>query len=61
MAGRLAGRVAIVTGSSSGIGQAIAVRYASEGANIVVDYRTHPEGAEETRKQIEAAGAKGIE
>jgi glucose 1-dehydrogenase len=60
MAGRLAGKVAIVTGSSSGIGQAIAIRYASEGANIVVDFRTHPEGAGETKKQIEAAGAKAV-
>jgi len=60
MAGRLAGRVAIVTGSSSGIGQAIAVRLAQEGANIVVDYRSHPEGADATKQQIETAGAKAI-
>jgi glucose 1-dehydrogenase len=60
MPGRLAGKVAIVTGSSSGIGQAIAVRLAHEGANLVVDYRSHPEGADDTRKQIEAAGSKVI-
>jgi glucose 1-dehydrogenase len=60
MPGRLSGKVAIVTGSSSGIGQAIAVRLATEGASIVVDYRTHPEGADETQKQIEAAGSKAI-
>lgn len=58
--GRLAGKVAIVTGSSSGIGQSIAVRLAQDGANIVVDYRSNPEGAADTRKQIEAAGAKAI-
>lgn len=60
MPGRLVGKVAIVTGSSSGIGQTIAVRFASEGANIVVDYRSHPEGAEDTKKQIEASGAKAL-
>ncbi|RZU43176.1 SDR family NAD(P)-dependent oxidoreductase [Edaphobacter modestus] len=60
MPGRLSGRVAIVTGSSSGIGQSIAIRLATEGANIVVDYRSHPEGADDTRKQIEAGGSKAI-
>lgn len=60
MPGRLSGKVAIVTGSSSGIGQAIAVRLATEGARIVVDYRSHPEGADDTQKQIEAAGSKAI-
>lgn len=60
MPGRLSGKVAIVTGSSSGIGQAIAVRLATEGASIVVDYRSHPEGADETQKQIEAAGSKAM-
>lgn len=60
MPGRLSGKVAIVTGSSSGIGQAIAVRLATEGARIVVDYRSHPEGANDTQKQIEAAGSKAI-
>src|SRR5262245_884677 len=60
MPGRLSGKVAIVTGSSSGIGQAIAVRLAPEGAHIVVDYRSHPEGADDTQKQIEAVGSKAI-
>jgi glucose 1-dehydrogenase len=56
----LAGRIAIVTGSSSGIGQGIAVRLAREGANIVIDYRGHAEGANETLKMVEGAGARGI-
>jgi len=60
MPGRHSRKVAIVTGSSSGIGQAIAVRLAKEGASIVVNYRSHPEGAEDTRKQIEAADSKVI-
>jgi glucose 1-dehydrogenase len=58
--GRLSGKVAIVTGSSSGIGQGIALRLASEGASVVIDYRGHPEGAEETRTKVEAAGGKAI-
>ena len=60
MPGRLAGKVAIVTGSGSGIGQAIAIRLAQEGATVVVDYRNHPEGASDTKTQIEAAGGKAI-
>ena len=52
MAGRFDGKVAVVTGSSSGIGQAIAVRLASEGAAIVIDYIGHPEGANQTQKMI---------
>lgn len=62
MAGRFEGKVAVVTGSSSGIGQAIAVRLASEGAAVVIDYHSHPEGAEDTQKQIAAknSSAKSI-
>jgi glucose 1-dehydrogenase len=52
--------VAIVTGSSSGIGQSIAVRLAAEGANVVIDYVGHSEGADETLKQVTAAGSKGL-
>ncbi len=55
MAGRFEGKTAVVTGSSSGIGQAIAVRLASEGASVVIDYHSRPEGAEDTRKQIAAS------
>ena len=56
----LEGRVAIVTGSSQGIGQSIALRLAREGAHVVIDYVGHPEDADGTLKQVEAAGAKGI-
>jgi glucose 1-dehydrogenase len=56
----LTGKVAIITGSSSGIGQAIAIRLAAEGAAVVIDYRGDPEGADETLKQIQTAGGKGI-
>jgi len=60
MSGRLAGKVAIVTGSSSGIGQSIAIRLATEGANVVIDYRNNPEGANDTKTRAEAAGSKAI-
>ncbi|MBD1806616.1 glucose 1-dehydrogenase [Microcoleus sp. FACHB-SPT15] len=55
----LEGKVALVTGSSQGIGQAIATYLAKEGADIVIDYRSHPDGAKETLAQVEAAGRKG--
>lgn len=50
------GKVALVTGSSQGIGQAIVLRLAQAGANVVINYRSHPEGAEETLKKVEAIG-----
>ena len=52
--------VALVSGSGSGIGQAIAVRLASEGAAVVIDYLNHVEGANETLSQVQKAGGKGI-
>ncbi|WP_158823043.1 SDR family NAD(P)-dependent oxidoreductase [Granulicella sp. S156] len=56
----LQGKVAVVTGSGSGIGQAIAERLAQEGANCVVDYRDHVEQAQATADKITAAGGKAI-
>ena len=60
MSGRLAGKVAIVTGSSSGIGQSIAIRLASEGAGVVVNYSSRPQGADDTRVEIERTGGKAV-
>jgi len=57
---RLAGRVAIVTGSSSGIGQAIAVRLAKDGADIVINYRKDEDGANKTKRQIDSFGRKSV-
>lgn len=56
---KLEGKVALVTGSSRGIGEAIAVRFASEGAKIIINYRSHPDEAQETLNKIEAAGSQG--
>ncbi|ELS00059.1 SDR family NAD(P)-dependent oxidoreductase [Gloeocapsa sp. PCC 73106] len=53
---KLQGKVALVTGGSQGIGQAIAIRLASEGADVVINFRSNPEGAKETKKKIEAIG-----
>ncbi|GAC1469942.1 MAG: SDR family oxidoreductase [Chamaesiphon sp.] len=57
---KLEGKAALVTGSSQGIGQAIAERLAQEGADIAIDYRSHPEGAQETLAKVEATGRKGF-
>ncbi len=57
---RLKNRIAVVTGSSSGIGQGIAVRFAQEGARVVVDYVGHPDGADQTLDMIQKAGGEGV-
>lgn len=56
---RLAGRVAIVTGAGSGIGQGIAERLGCEGAKVIVDYVGDSEGAEKTARAIKKAGGNG--
>ena len=56
---RLAGRVAIITGADSGIGRAIAIAFAKEGADIVLSYLPEEEAdAAETCRAIENAGQK---
>jgi 3-oxoacyl-[acyl-carrier protein] reductase len=55
----LASKVALVTGGSRGIGQAIAVELARAGALVVFTYKASPEGARETEKRIAEAGGRG--
>lgn len=54
----LKGKVALITGGSRGIGKAIALKYASEGADIAFIYRNRRESAEETLAQIKEFGVK---
>ncbi|MUL38922.1 SDR family oxidoreductase [Gloeocapsopsis dulcis] len=64
----LKGKNALITGGSSGIGQAIAIRLAQEGVNVAINYRSSPEGAEKTEEQamqkacgdVESCGVKSL-
>ncbi len=57
---RLKDRVAIVTGSATGIGQGIATRFAKEGAAVVVDYVGKPDAPNQTEEAIRSAGGRTI-
>ena len=57
---KLKGRTALVTGASRGIGRAVAVELARQGANVGINFRSHPEEAEEVAKEVRAAGAKAL-
>ncbi|MGF6542354.1 glucose 1-dehydrogenase [Paraburkholderia youngii] len=58
--GRLAGKAAIVTGGDSGIGRAVAIAFAREGADVLIAYLDEEDDARETARWVEAAGRKAV-
>jgi len=57
---KLKNKVALITGSSRGIGKAIALTFAEEGAKIIVNYNKSKKEAEEVVKKIESLGSQAI-
>ncbi len=57
---RLEGKVAVVTGGSRGVGRAVCLAFAREGASVVVNYATRPDAAEEVVREIEKLGQKAV-
>lgn len=58
--GKLEGKNAIITGGDSGIGRAVAIAFAREGANVLIAYLSEDKDAEETAKHVREAGKKAI-
>lgn len=58
--GRLSGKKAIITGADSGIGRAVAIAYAREGADVLIAYLNEHEDAQTTQRLVEDAGRKAI-
>jgi NAD(P)-dependent dehydrogenase (short-subunit alcohol dehydrogenase family) len=58
--GRLAGKAAVITGADSGIGRAVAIAYAREGADVLISYLSEDADARETAKWVEQAGRKAV-
>jgi NAD(P)-dependent dehydrogenase (short-subunit alcohol dehydrogenase family) len=58
--GRLVGKKAIITGGDSGIGRAVALAFAREGADLLISYLNEHEDAEDTKRLVEQAGRKAV-
>src|ERR671912_1491956 len=58
--GRLQGKVALITGGDSGIGRAVALAFAREGADVLVTYSNEDSDAEETARVVREAGRKAV-
>ena len=58
--GRLAGRAALITGGDSGIGRAVAIAFAREGADVLISFLSEEEDARETARWVEEAGRRAI-
>lgn len=56
--GRLKGRVALITGADSGIGRAVAIAYAREGADVAISFLEETEDAKDTARHVEACGQR---
>jgi hypothetical protein len=58
--GRLSGKAAVITGGDSGIGRAVAIAYAREGADVLISYLSEDEDAKDTARYVEEAGRKAV-
>jgi NAD(P)-dependent dehydrogenase (short-subunit alcohol dehydrogenase family) len=58
--GRLTGKAAVITGGDSGIGRAVAIAFAREGADVLISYLNEHEDAKDTAKYVEEAGRKCV-
>lgn len=58
--GRLSGKAAVITGADSGIGRAVAIAFAREGADVVIAYFNEHEDARETARWVEKAGRRAV-
>ena len=58
--GKLTGKAAVITGGDSGIGRAVAIAFAREGADVLISYLSEDEDARDTAEYVEKAGQKAV-